>query len=40
MVSVVPAMAQTGRENGVGEDLTGRSPVGSPGSVTFNSDFL
>lgn len=40
MVPAVPAMAQTGRENGVSEDLTGRSPVGSPGSVTLYSDFL
>ena len=40
MVPVVPTMAQTGKENGVGEDLMGSYPVGSTGSVTLYSDFL
>lgn len=40
MVPVVPVMAQTGRENGVSEDLIGRYSVGSTGSVTLYSDFL
>lgn len=40
MVPAVPTMAQTGRENGVSEDLMGRYPVGSTGSVTLYSDFL